>query len=71
MFDAAGGYFPPPSYGALTRNATRTGAVIGSHSWGDDTQGRYDNSAYEFDALVRDADTLSAILTMARSSPAG
>ena len=58
MFDAAGGYFPPPSYGALTRDATRAGAVIGSNSWGDDTQGRYDNSAYEFDALVRDADTL-------------
>ena len=58
MFDAAGGYFPPPSYGALTRDATRAGAVIASNSWGDDTQGRYDNSAYEFDALVRDADTL-------------
>lgn len=58
MFDAAGGYFPPPSYGALTRDASRAGAVIGSNSWGDDTQGRYDNSAYEFDALVRDSDTL-------------
>ena len=30
--------------------------MIGSNSWGDDTQGRYDLSAMEFDALVRDAD---------------
>ncbi|HXF09492.1 MAG TPA: S8 family serine peptidase, partial [Desulfuromonadaceae bacterium] len=31
-------------------------AVIGSNSWGDDVQGRYDINAAEFDALVRDAD---------------
>jgi hypothetical protein len=37
----------------------RAGADIGSNSWGDDTQGRYDLSAAEFDALVRDADALA------------
>ncbi|MHC5112537.1 MAG: S8 family serine peptidase, partial [Planctomycetota bacterium] len=40
--------------------AVRAGAEIGSNSWGDDTQGRYDISAMEFDALVRDADALTA-----------
>jgi len=30
------------------------------HSWADDTQGRYDISAAEFDELVRDADGLTA-----------
>jgi hypothetical protein len=50
----------PPTYETLTRDAVRAGAVIGSNSWGDDTQGRYDLSAAEFDALVRDADELSA-----------
>jgi hypothetical protein len=30
--------------------------MIGSNSWGDDVQGRYDLSAATFDALVRDAD---------------
>ena len=34
----------------------QAGAEIGSNSWGEDTQGRYDLSAMEFDALVRDAD---------------
>lgn len=58
MFDAVGNYYPPPSYEKLTRDATGAGAVIGSNSWGDDTQGRYDVSAMEFDALVRDADAL-------------
>ena len=48
---------PPPSNEKLTRDATRAGAVIGSNSWGEDTQGSYDLSAMEFDALVRDADT--------------
>ena len=42
----------------MTRDAVRAGADIGSNSWGDDTQGRYDISAAEFDALVRDADEL-------------
>jgi len=55
LFDGAGNYQPPPSFETLTRNATTSGAVIGSNSWGDDTQGRYDLSAAEFDALVRDA----------------
>lgn len=56
IFDGAGGYQAPPSYGKLTADAVRAGAVIGSNSWGDETQGRYDISAMEFDALVRDAD---------------
>src|SRR5829696_5385899 len=57
MFDGLGGYEAPDSYEQLTRNAVQAGAVIGSNSWGDDTQGQYDLSAVEFDALVRDADT--------------
>ena len=56
MFDGAGDYYAPPSYETLTRDAVRSGAYVGSNSWGDDTQGRYDLSAAEFDALVRDAD---------------
>ncbi len=56
LFDGAGVYEAPPSYETLTREAVQAGAVIGSNSWGDDTQGRYDLSAAEFDALVRDAD---------------
>lgn len=59
MFDGVGNYEPPPTFETLTRDATRAGAVIGSNSWGDDTQGRYDLSAAEFDALVRDADALA------------
>ncbi len=56
IFDGIGGYEPPPTMEILTRDAVRAGAVIGSNSWGDDTQGRYDTFAQEFDALVRDAD---------------
>ncbi len=56
IFDGAGNYEAPPTYEVLTHDAVRAGAVIGSNSWGDDTQGRYDLSAAEFDALVRDAD---------------
>ncbi|HYG22305.1 MAG TPA: S8 family serine peptidase [Verrucomicrobiae bacterium] len=59
LFDAAGGYAPPPSFETVTRDAKRAGADIGSNSWGDDTQGHYDISAMEFDALVRDADLLA------------
>ena len=55
VFDAAGNDELPPA-GTLTRDAVRAGAVIGSNSWGDDVQGRYDLSAAEFDGLVRDAD---------------
>ncbi len=58
IFDGVGGYAAPPSFERLTRDATRAGADIGSNSWGDDTQGRYDLSAMEFDELVRDADAL-------------
>ena len=56
IFDGIGNYEPPPTMETLTRDAVRAGAVIGSNSWGEDTQGRYDTFAQEFDALVRDAD---------------
>jgi hypothetical protein len=56
IFDGTGNYEAPPSYETLTRDAMSAGGVIGSNSWGDDTQGRYDTSAMEFDALVRDGD---------------
>ena len=56
LFDGAGGYEAPSSFEVLTHDAVRAGAEIGSNSWGEDTQGRYDVSAAEFDALVRDAD---------------
>jgi hypothetical protein len=58
IFDGLGQYtFDDPFYGfeKLTRDAVQAGAVIGNNSWGDDTQGRYDVSAMQFDALVRDA----------------
>src|SRR2546426_6179537 len=55
VFDAAGNDELPPAE-TLTHDAVRAGAVIGSNSWGDDVQGRYDLSAAEFDGLVRDAD---------------
>ncbi len=56
IFDEVGNFEPPKTMEVLTHDAVRSGAVIGSNSWGDDTQGRYDLSAAEFDALVRDAD---------------
>ncbi|HAM72956.1 MAG TPA: hypothetical protein DCM86_15055, partial [Verrucomicrobiales bacterium] len=59
IFDDAGGFQAPPSNESLTRDAVRAGADIGSNSWGDDTQGRYDLNAAEFDGLVRDADALT------------
>ena len=59
IFDGDGNYEAPPTYETLTRDAVQNGADIGSNSWGDDTQGRYDLSAAEFDALVRDADALT------------
>jgi len=55
IFDGEGNFEAPPSYLDLTSDAIAAGADIGSNSWGDDTQGRYDISAAEFDALVRDA----------------
>ena len=55
VFDADG-QDELPDYETLTHDAVRAGAVIGSNSWGDDVQGRYDLSAAQFDALVRDAD---------------
>lgn len=59
IFDGEGNYKAPPSFERLTRDAVRSGADIGSNSWGEDTQGRYDVSAMEFDELVRDADALT------------
>jgi hypothetical protein len=59
VFDAAG-QDQLPEYDVLTSDAVRAGAVIGSNSWGNDVQGRYDLSSAEFDALVRDADPQSA-----------
>lgn len=56
VFDAQG-QDTLPSLETLTRDAVRAGAVIGSNSWGDDVQGRYDLNAAQFDALVRDADS--------------
>jgi len=56
MFDGFGNFEAPFSFEELTHDAVRAGADIGSNSWGDDTQGRYDISAAEFDMLVRDAD---------------
>jgi len=60
LFDADGAYTPdgPFTFELMTREATTAGADIGSNSWGDDTQGRYDISAAEFDALVRDANSI-------------
>jgi hypothetical protein len=62
LFDAEGGYTPDGlfTFEQLTREAKDAGADIGSNSWGDDTQGRYDISAMEFDGLVRDADHFTA-----------
>lgn len=59
IFDGLGGYEAPGSFAELTRDAVSVGADIGSNSWGEDNQGRYDISAAEFDALVRDADHAS------------
>jgi hypothetical protein len=56
IFDGSGNFFAPPSNETLTHDAKRAGAVVGSNSWGDDTQGQYDLNSAEFDALVRDAD---------------
>jgi hypothetical protein len=62
LFDGEGAYTPDGAFTfeQMTRDATTAGADIGSNSWGDDTQGRYDISAAEFDALVRDANAQAA-----------
>lgn len=56
IFDGSGAFRPPPSFTALVQDAVRSGAYVGSNSWGDDNGGQYDLTAAEFDALVRDAD---------------
>lgn len=58
-FDADGQDKMPP-FEQLTADAVGAGAVIGSNSWGDDTQGQYDTTAMDFDRLVRDADPQTA-----------
>ncbi len=58
IFDDAGAFtYTNASFETLTRDAVNAGAQVGNNSWGEDTQGRYDLSAMEFDALVRDANT--------------
>src|SRR5206468_2409819 len=47
IFDGEGNFEPPSSFEILTHDAVRAGADVGSNSWGDDTQGRYDLSAAE------------------------
>lgn len=56
IFNHEGHFEGPISFGTVARDAVRAGAVIGSNSWGEDTHGRYDVRAMEFDALIRDAD---------------
>lgn len=56
IFDGSGLFEAPESFEELTRDAVRAGADIGSNSWGDESRGRYDLTAAQFDALVRDAD---------------
>lgn len=56
IFDGLGAYEAPDSFAQLVRDAVRSGADIGSNSWGEDAQGRYDLTAAEFDGLVRDGD---------------
>ncbi len=54
--DNANEVTPFPTDETLTRDAVRSGAKIGSNSWGNDVQGEYDTDAAQFDELVRDAD---------------
>ena len=56
IFDGAGNFRSPPTYARLMQDAVRSGAYVGSNSWGDDVAGQYDLSAAEFDGFVRDAD---------------
>ena len=61
LFDGDGAYTPDGlfTFEQMTREAKQAGADIGSNSWGDDTQGRYDLSAHDFDILVRDANSFA------------
>ena len=57
LFDDGGSQAEPfPSNETLAQDAVHSGAVIGSHSWGNDVQGEYDSDAAQFDELVRDVD---------------
>ena len=55
IFDTAGDYVAPNSFAQLISDAWSAGARIGSSSWGEDSHGRYDIAAAEFDDAVRDA----------------
>lgn len=61
IFDSDGFQVTPfPTDEELTHDAVRSGAQIGSNSWGSDVQGDYDTDASQFDELVRDADASTA-----------
>ncbi len=57
--DDANEVTPAPSDENLTQDAVRNGAQIGANSWGNDVQGEYDTDAFQFDELVRDADSVT------------
>ena len=59
IFDAQGDYQASDNHEQLVRDALRSGASIGCNSWGEDTHGRYDLYAAQYDAFVRDADALT------------
>jgi hypothetical protein len=56
IFDAQGGFEPPAQLRTLAEDAVRHGAIVGNNSWVQDTQGRYDLNAMQYDEFVRDAD---------------
>jgi serine protease AprX len=60
--DAANEVVPPPSDKILALDAVNHGAVIGSHSWGNDVQGEYDLDASAFDEMVRSVNPLPTII---------
>src|SRR5206468_3378025 len=46
IFDADGNFEGPTNgFPQMTKDATDAGAAVGSNSWGDDVQGRYDVNA--------------------------
>jgi subtilisin family serine protease len=60
-FDSEGRWIEPlPDFSSVVRDAITNGAIIGCNSWGNESEGAYDLSAAEFDAFVRDGNTLAA-----------
>ncbi|MEM2870397.1 MAG: S8 family serine peptidase [Thermoplasmata archaeon] len=49
-------FSPQTSYYYLCRDATASGAVVSSNSWGGGSWGSYDSSCESYDYLVRDSD---------------